>query len=824
MNRLPFTKYASKALNEGREIAGYLGFKDVSSIFILLGLYGTDGSLASEVLKMHGVTRELIEEAVKEKSKMPKDRRRTVKDTPKTEYLLEIAGELAMKYGCDAIGSEHILMAMIKDGDNEAFRLLEDHKISCEGIYTDILVTAGIDFRSAKNEYNDAISYGGEEENQEAGMLEQYSTDLTEKAAAGKLDPMIGREGEMERLMQVLCRRTKNNPCLIGDPGVGKTAIVEGLAQRIADGNMPRILKNKRILSLDLTKVIAGTKFRGEFEERMKRIVTEATQDDSVILFIDEIHTIIGAGGSEGAMDASNILKPALARGDFQLIGATTSEEYTKYFEKDAALVRRFQPVRVKEPTVEETVTILKGIKYRFEDYHRILVPEDVVEAIAGLSDRYISDRFLPDKAIDLLDEACARKRMEQVGSHASFKEERKAIAEVIEKIEKELSNGDILEAKNLKAQKNKLEKSLERKMKRTQRKENEIPQLTVEDAAEVVSLWTQIPVTQLTKGDMERLRNLEKELHKYVIGQDEAVKAVAKAVKRSRVGLKSPNRPIGSFLFLGPTGVGKTELSKTLARALFGREEDLIRVDMSEYMEKHSVSKIIGSPPGYVGFGEGGQLSEQIRRHPYSVILFDEIEKAHPDVFNILLQVLDDGHITDSNGRKVDFKNTVIIMTSNAGANRIIAPKYLGFSVDNTDKAKNHERMKKGVMEEVKQIFRPEFLNRIDETIVFAVLTKEEVKKIAKLFIDELKVRLLNEHQITLKITLKITSSAMDLLADKGYDENYGARPLRRVIQNEIEDVLADKILEGTLSNGQTMTIGKKDKKLTFSVKETSK
>ena len=811
MNRLPFTKYASKALNEGREIAGYLGFKDVSSIFILLGLYGTDGSLASEVLKMHGVTRELIEEAVKEKSKMPKDRRRTVKDTPKTEYLLEIAGELAMKYGCDAIGSEHILMAMIKDGDNEAFRLLEDHKISCEGIYTDILVTAGIDFRSAKNEYNDAISYGGEEENQEAGMLEQYSTDLTEKAAAGKLDPMIGREGEMERLMQVLCRRTKNNPCLIGDPGVGKTAIVEGLAQRIADGNMPRILKNKRILSLDLTKVIAGTKFRGEFEERMKRIVTEATQDDFVILFIDEIHTIIGAGGSEGAMDASNILKPALARGDFQLIGATTSEEYTKYFEKDAALVRRFQPVRVKEPTVEETVTILKGIKYRFEDYHRILVPEDVVEAIAGLSDRYISDRFLPDKAIDLLDEACARKRMEQVGSHASFKEERKAIAEVIEKIEKELSNGDILEAKNLKAQKNKLEKSLERKMKRTQRKENEIPQLTVEDAAEVVSLWTQIPVTQLTKGDMERLRNLEKELHKYVIGQDEAVKAVAKAVKRSRVGLKSPNRPIGSFLFLGPTGVGKTELSKTLARALFGREEDLIRVDMSEYMEKHSVSKIIGSPPGYVGFGEGGQLSEQIRRHPYSVILFDEIEKAHPDVFNILLQVLDDGHITDSNGRKVDFKNTVIIMTSNAGANRIIAPKYLGFSVDNTDKAKNHERMKKGVMEEVKQIFRPEFLNRIDETIVFAVLTKEEVKKIAKLFIDELKVRLLNEHQIT----LKITSSAMDLLADKGYDENYGARPLRRAIQNIVEDSLAEYILDGKIKAGEEVKIAAKDGKI---------
>ena len=782
MNRLPFTKYASKALNEGREIAGYLGFKDVRSIFILLGLYGTDGSLASEVLKMHGVTRELIEEAVKEKSKMPKDRRRTVKDTPKTEYLLEIAGELAMKYGCDAIGSEHILMAMIKDGDNEAFRLLEDHKISCEGIYTDILVTAGIDFRSAKNEYNDAISYGGEEENQEAGMLEQYSTDLTEKAAAGKLDPMIGREGEMERLMQVLCRRTKNNPCLIGDPGVGKTAIVEGLAQRIADGNMPRILKNKRILSLDLTKVIAGTKFRGEFEERMKRIVTEATQDDSVILFIDEIHTIIGAGGSEGAMDASNILKPALARGDFQLIGATTSEEYTKYFEKDAALVRRFQPVRVKEPTVEETVTILKGIKYRFEDYHRILVPEDVVEAIAGLSDRYISDRFLPDKAIDLLDEACARKRMEQVGSHASFKEERKAIAEVIEKIEKELSNGDILEAKNLKAQKNKLEKSLERKMKRTQRKENEIPQLTVEDAAEVVSLWTQIPVTQLTKGDMERLRNLEKELHKYVIGQDEAVKAVAKAVKRSRVGLKSPNRPIGSFLFLGPTGVGKTELSKTLARALFGREEDLIRVDMSEYMEKHSVSKIIGSPPGYVGYDDAGQLTEKVKRNPYSIVLLDEIEKAHPDVFNILLQVLDDGRLTDAQGNTVSFENTIIIMTSNAGSTDSAS---LGFNKTANDI--NAEV----TMKALERFLRPEFLGRVDEIVIFNQLTHDDFEKIAKLILGELVESLKDKA-----IIMSYDESVPVYLAQKAFGSKKNARGLRDCVRRDVEEKLANAIV----------------------------
>ena len=791
MNRLPFTKYASKALNEGREIAGYLGFKDVSSIFVLLGLYGADGSLASEVLKMHGVTRELIEEAIKEKSKMPKDRRRTVMDTPKTEYLLEIAGELAMKYGCEAIGSEHILMAMIKDGDNEAFRFLEDHKISSEGIYTDILVTAGIDFRSAKNEYNEAISDGGDMEDG-AGeyMLLQYSTDLTEKAMLGKLDPMIGRESEMERLMQILCRRTKNNPCLIGDPGVGKTAIVEGLAQRIAEGNMPRILKNKRILSLDLTKVIAGTKFRGEFEERMKRIVTEATQDDSIILFIDEIHTIIGAGGSEGAMDASNILKPALARGDFQLIGATTSEEYTKYFEKDAALVRRFQPVRVKEPTVEETITILKGIKHRFEDYHRILVSEDVAEAIASLSDRYISDRFLPDKAIDLLDEACARKRMEQLGSHAGFKKERKEIREIIEKIEAALSDGDITEARELKKEKNKLEKSLERKMKRNQKKQNEIPELTTEDAAEVVSLWTQIPVTQLTKGDMERLRHLEKELHKHVIGQDEAVNAVAKAVKRSRVGLKSPNRPIGSFLFLGPTGVGKTELSKTLAKALFGREEDLIRVDMSEYMEKHSVSKIIGSPPGYVGFGEGGQLSEQIRRHPYSVLLFDEIEKAHPDVFNILLQVLDDGHITDSQGRKVDFKNTIIIMTSNAGAQAIVEPKKLGFASGNDEK-QNYERMKGSVMEEVRRIFKPEFLNRIDETIVFRALNKDDMKQIVGLMTKELAKRC----ETQLGITLVVRDAAKQYIVDKAYDPKYGARPLRRKIQDEIEDPLAEKL-----------------------------
>ena len=821
-----YTSQAKKALAYAVRTAEKCGHNYVGTEHLLIGLLnvedGTAGMVLSEFHVDAGQLTELIDRLIAPGGNTVTESRPGY--TPRVRRVLENAEAEAARFKSRAVGTEHLLIAILKESDCVATRLLFTMGINIQKLYGAILTAMGEAPLQGGASGNANTGRGpqarGGAQTSETPALDQYSRDLTELAREGKLDPVVGRGQEIERVIQILSRRTKNNPCLIGEPGVGKTAIAEGLAQRIALGIVPETIRDKRVVVLDLSGMVAGSKYRGEFEERIKRVVKEVTDNENILLFIDELHTIIGAGGAEGALDASNILKPALARGDFQLIGATTSEEYTKYFEKDAALVRRFQPVRVKEPTVEETVTILKGIKYRFEDYHRILVPEDVVEAIAGLSDRYISDRFLPDKAIDLLDEACARKRMEQVGSHASFKEERKAIAEVIEKIEKELSNGDILEAKNLKAQKNKLEKSLERKMKRTQRKENEIPQLTVEDAAEVVSLWTQIPVTQLTKGDMERLRNLEKELHKYVIGQDEAVKAVAKAVKRSRVGLKSPNRPIGSFLFLGPTGVGKTELSKTLARALFGREEDLIRVDMSEYMEKHSVSKIIGSPPGYVGFGEGGQLSEQIRRHPYSVILFDEIEKAHPDVFNILLQVLDDGHITDSNGRKVDFKNTVIIMTSNAGANRIIAPKYLGFSVDNTDKAKNHERMKKGVMEEVKQIFRPEFLNRIDETIVFAVLTKEEVKKIAKLFIDELKVRLLNEHQIT----LKITSSAMDLLADKGYDENYGARPLRRVIQNEIEDVLADKILEGTLSNGQTMTIGKKDKKLTFSVKETSK
>ena len=579
------------------------------------------------------------------------------------------------------------------------------------------------------------------------------------------------------------------------------------------------MLWDKKVMTLDLPGMIAGSKYRGEFEERIKKLLQEVISRGDILLFVDEIHTMIGAGGAEGAIDASNIMKPFLARGEIQLIGATTREEYRKYIEKDAAFERRFQPVAVEEPTKEEAVAILNGLKEKYEQHHHhVHYTAGAIQAAVELSERYISDRFLPDKAIDVMDEAASKKR---VGLY-TMSDEMRALEEQFDKYgkrkEEALAEGNLRKAKmNNTKQKTVLEKLEEQRKVWEQKKAVSRVNVTENDVAEVVSSWTKIPVTRISQSESQRLLGLEDTLKKRVIGQDEAVKMVAKAIKRGRVGLKDPKRPIGSFMFLGPTGVGKTELSKALAEALFGDENAMIRVDMSEYMEKHSVSKLIGSPPGYVGYEEGGQLSEQVRRHPYSVILFDEIEKAHGDVFNILLQVLDDGQITDSNGRKADFKNTVIIMTSNAGANRIIAPKHLGFSMDDTDKAKTHERMKKGVMEEVKQIFRPEFLNRIDETIVFAVLTKEEVKKIAKLFMDELRARLLSEHQIT----LKITSGAMDLLADKGYDENYGARPLRRIIQNEIEDVLADKILEGTLTNGQTMTIGKKDKKLTFSVKE---
>ena len=646
-------------------------------------------------------------------------------------------------------------------------------------------------------------------------FLDTYCENLTRKAREGKLDDIIGRDREIYRTIQILSRRQKNNPCLIGEAGVGKTAIAEGIAERIAKGQVPIGLRDKEIFLLDLTSLVAGTQFRGQFEQRVKGLLSEVKAAGNVILFIDEIHTITSAGESEGAMNAGNILKPALSRGEIQVIGATTFTEYRKYIEKDQALERRFQPVRVEEPSVADTLAVMNGIKRYYEQYHHVQVPAEVLSAVVTLSERYITDRFLPDKAIDLLDEACACCNLAHpvISEYLGMQKELDALKQE----EAEMESADVNEAIDY-------ERVAERKT-RIAKLESELPakqaaaseiQVTMDDVAKVIELWTGIPAVKIRETEFVKLAGLENALKQKVIGQDEAVHLVAQAIKRSRADLSGRRRP-ASFIFVGPTGVGKTELVKQLAEQLFDGPDPLIRLDMSEYMEKYAVSRMIGSPPGYVGYEEAGQLTEKVRRRPYSVLLFDEIEKAHPDVFNILLQVLDDGHITDSQGRKVDFRNTVIIMTSNAGANRIIAPKHLGFSMDDTDKAKTHERMKKGVMEEVKQIFRPEFLNRIDETIVFAVLTKEEVKKIAKLFMDELRARLLSEHQIT----LKITSGAMDLLADKGYDENYGARPLRRIIQNEIEDVLADKILEGTLTNGQTMTIGKKDKKLTFSVKE---
>ena len=650
-------------------------------------------------------------------------------------------------------------------------------------------------------------------QNKKKKFLDTYGTNLTDKAKNNELDLVIGREKEIQRIVQILNRRSKNNPCLIGEPGVGKTAIAQGLSIKIANKNVPAKLLDKEVYLLDMTAVIAGTQFRGQFESRMKGIIDECKEYGNIILVIDEIHNIIGAGDGEHSMNAANILKPALSNGEIQLIGTTTLKEYRKYIEKDSALERRFQQVLVEEPNVDDSIVILEGIKKYYEEYHKVKISSDVIRQTVIMSEKYIHDRFLPDKAIDILDEACSKINLENKELYRleMLKQELNQVQAEKEEVVAADSTEDYQKAADLKTRECQLIEEIDKLNKRLKPR-----QLTVQDIANVIESWTKIPVKKITEEETKKLLNLETNLHKRIIGQEDAVNSVSRAIRRNRAGLKSTKRP-PSFIFVGPTGVGKTELAKSLAYEMFGSEDSIIRVDMSEYMESHSTSKLIGAPPGYVGYDDAGQLTDKVKRKPYSIILLDEIEKAHPDVFNILLQVLDDGHITDSNGRKVDFKNTVIIMTSNAGANRIIAPKHLGFSMDDTDKAKTHERMKKGVMEEVKQIFRPEFLNRIDETIVFAVLTKEEVKKIAKLFTDELRARLLSEHQIT----LKITSGAMDLLADKGYDENYGARPLRRIIQNEIEDVLADKILEGTLTNGQTMTIGKKDKKLTFSVKE---
>ena len=739
---------------------------------------------------------------------------KTLVYSDKLNTLLEQAEKEADRLRNEKIGTEHILLAILKSEDTLAIKLLNSMAVNLKKTFVDTLVALGMDMTQAKRELG-ALSNPKNKKKSSFPTLEQYSRDLTEAAREDRLDPVVGRNAEVERVMQILCRRMKNNPCLVGEPGVGKTAVVEGLAQMIASGTVPEILADKRILSLDLSGMVAGSKYRGEFEERIKRVIAEVRAAGNVILFVDELHTLIGAGGAEGAMDASNILKPALSRGEVQMIGATTRTEYRKYIEKDAALERRFQPVYVEEPTREETIAILQGLRSKYEEHHGVTISDDALEAATDYAIRYINDRFLPDKAIDLIDEAASRKKLGIFAGNKTAKKAEETRHNLEEALEAALAEGDIEAAQALKKDLDKTDKKIEKTKHNMREKEQEQMLVTEEDVADVVSVWTKIPVSKITQTESQRLLKLEEILHKRVVGQNEAVETVAKAIRRGRVGLKDPKRPIGSFLFLGPTGVGKTELSKALAEAMFGNENAIIRVDMSEYMEKHSVSKMIGSPPGYVGFEEGGQLSEQVRKNPYSVILFDEIEKAHPDVFNVLLQVLDDGRITDSQGRTVDFKNTIIIMTSNAGAQRIVDPKKLGFSnVENAES--EHKDMKNNVMEEIKRMFKPEFLNRIDDIIVFRALSKEDVKGIAALMLKELKNRLAKQ----MDITLTYGDTVKNFIFEKGYDKKYGARPLKRAIQNNIEDSLAEEILSGKIQASDKVSMTVVDGKVVFTKK----
>lgn len=799
-----YTAKAKKAIDIATRISKSLHHSYIGTEHILLGLLKEGTGVASQVLADNGVeydkVLELIEELIALGNAVA-----VLEDglSPRAAHVLEVSKAEAARFHSEKIGTEHLLIAMIKETECVASRLLNTLSVNVQKMYVDTLIAMGEDVSQYKDEFQNGKP--GKRKNAEGTpSLDQFSRDLTELARDGKLDPVVGREAEIDRVIQILSRRSKNNPCLIGEPGVGKTAIVEGIAERIMGGMVPDTVLGKRVVSLDLSGIVAGSKYRGEFEERIKKVLAEVAKAGNVLLFIDEIHTIIGAGGAEGAIDASNILKPALARGEVQVIGATTIEEYRKYIEKDAALERRFQPVVVEEPTEEEAISILKGLRSQYESHHHVTITDEAVEAAVRLSARYINDRFLPDKAIDLMDEAAAKVRLHVGGDPREAAELRREIAESQETLEQALSGGDLEAAREAQTKRQELEEKLEKLNAKAKQGGRRHHQTVGEDEiADVVSGWTKIPVKKLTEGEAARLKKLEAALHKRVIGQEEAVSAVAKAVRRGRVGLKDPKRPIGSFLFLGPTGVGKTEISKALAEAVFGQEQAMIRVDMSEYMEKHSVSKMIGSPPGYVGHEDGGQLSEKVRRNPYAVILFDEIEKAHPDVFNILLQVLDDGHITDSQGRKVDFKNTIIIMTSNAGAQAIVEPKKLGFASGNDEK-QNYERMKGSVMEEVRRIFKPEFLNRIDETIVFRALNKDDMKQIVGLMTKELAKRC----ETQLGITLVVRDAAKQYIVDKAYDPKYGARPLRRKIQDEIEDPLAEKLLDGSIRWGDEVIV----------------
>jgi len=809
---IPYTDKAKKALNYANRLSRSSGCNYVGTEHILAGLLKEGTGVAAEVLTANNVELEallkLIDELVAAGEEV------TVADrdgySPRTQMVLDRAREMADRFDSERIGTEHLLLAIIKEGDCAASRLLNTMGANPQKLFVDILAAMGED----PAQYREEIQRGRNEEATLTPTLDQYSRDLTAMARAGRLDPVIGREKETERVIQILCRRGKNNPCLIGEPGVGKTAIVEGIAQSLVNGNVPDIVADKRLVSLDMSGLVAKSKYRGEFEDRIKKVINEVETAGNVLLFIDELHTIIGAGGAEGALDASNILKPALARGDVQVIGATTIEEYRKYIEKDAALERRFQPVQVEEPTEEESIEILKGLRKLYEKHHHVQITDEGVEASVRLSARYVNDRFLPDKAIDLMDEAAAKARLGMMHGSDEMMQLNREIHQTELDMEHALQEGDIEKARTLKETRESLQASREKLEKKNRRvSKNKVPVVGENEIADVVAGWTKIPVSRLTESEASRLQKLEETLHKRVIGQEEAVSAVSKAVRRGRVGLKDPKRPIGSFLFLGPTGVGKTEVSKALAEAVFGNEESMIRVDMSEYMEKHSVSKMIGSPPGYVGHEDGGQLSEKVRRNPFSVILFDEIEKAHPDVFNILLQVLDDGHITDSQGRKVDFKNTIIIMTSNAGAQSIIEPKKLGFGAKEDEK-QDHERMKASVMEEVKRIFKPEFLNRIDETIVFRALNKDDMKKIIGIMVRDLQKRCKEQ----LQIDLVVREAAKESIVEKAYDRKYGARPLRRKLQDEVEDRLADALIRGEIHAKDRVIVTTKNKEIIVS------
>ncbi len=801
-----FTEKAEKAIAYAQEGAMKLGHNYVGTEHLLLGLVQEGTGVAAHVLRSQDVTLEkVIKEIENLIGKGEQMGQQPLGFTPRTKRVLELSFKEARSMGQNYIGTEHLLLGMLKEGDSVAIRILLDLGVDIQKLASEIM-------RMLKEEIPGAMSGEHIPENTDTPTLNQFGRDLTEMAREDKFDPVIGRDKEIERVIQILTRRTKNNPCLIGEPGVGKTAIAEGLAQKIVSGNIPEILKNKRIVTLDLASMVAGAKYRGEFEERLKKALNEVRKAGNVILFIDEMHTIIGAGAAEGAIDASNILKPLLARGEIQVIGATTLDEYRKHVEKDAALERRFQPIMVEQPTVEETLKILKGIRDKYEAHHSVKITDEALRAAAELSDRYITDRFLPDKAIDLIDEASSRVRLKSFTAPPDLKKLEEELAKLSKEKEDSIRLQEFEKAARIRDQESRLREELQKARTNWQKNnQTKTDTVTEEDIAEVISSWTGIPVSRLTQEESERLMKLEEILHKRVVGQDEAVKAVARAIRRGRVGLKDPNRPIGSFIFLGPTGVGKTELSRALAEALFGDENEMIRIDMSEYMEKFSTSRLIGSPPGYVGYDEGGQLTEAVRRKPYSVVLFDEIEKAHPDVFNILLQILEDGRLTDSQGRVADFKNTVIIMTSNVGARLINEPRRVGFAAD-TDSRQTYEEIKKNVMGELKREFRPEFLNRIDDIIVFHPLEEEHYKQIVSIMIKNLVERLSN------KVSLDVSDEVIDFIAKKGQDKIYGARPLRRSIQNMIEDKLAEAILDGKVKAGNKIRVEVKDDELVFS------